>query len=95
MSQWIFGAVPASTCDAGCSSAGLLLPLAAVVLGVLTIVFGLAWAVVAVVRAVARDGERRAADNIEGAIPPASRRRHTEPLPPASGRHWFPRGGGS
>jgi uncharacterized membrane protein len=67
----------------------------AVVLGVLTFVFGLVWAVVATARARQRDRERRAADNIEGAIPPASRRRHTEPLPPASGRHWFPRGGGS
>jgi hypothetical protein len=95
MSQWIFGAISASTCDGGCSSAGLLLPLVAVVLGVLTMVFGLAWAVVAVVRAVARDRERQAVDKLKAAISSASRRRHAEPLPPACGRHWFPQGGGS
>lgn len=67
----------------------------AVVLGVLTLVFGVAWAVVAVASARQRAREQRAADSTEGAIPTGSPRRRAEPLPRASGRHWGPWGGGS
>jgi len=63
----------------------------AVVLGLLTVVFGVAWAIVAGVSAWQRARERRAVDSAEGMIPSASLRRRAEPLPPtgrAIRRRW-------